>query len=138
MSGEGPIGTRRGRRRSTAGVHATSEGVHEYDAGGAPGAVQRHGIRGRRESRHGGDERWRGAGLVERVDQWPRRGRARGRRARSAAHGRQFRHCADHGTAVPPGRHENKVRRLSVRLHHADGLLSHTPPGRGEHEKTRR
>lgn len=123
MSGKGSLGTGRGRRRGAAGVYATPEGVHQHDVGRAPGAVQRHGVRGRREGRHRGDERRRRAGLVERTDQRSRRGGTRGRDTRPAPHGRQLRHSAHDGTAVPPGRHENKVRRLSVRLHHADRLL---------------
>lgn len=123
MPGEGPDGTDGGRRRGLARVHPTPKGFHQHDAGRAPGAVQRHGFRGRRKSRYRGDERWRGAGLLERAHQRPRRGRARGWRSRPAAHGRQFRHCAYHGTALPQGCHENKVRRLSVCLHYTGRLL---------------
>lgn len=105
MPGEGPVGAGRGRRRGAAGVHAALEGVHQHDAGRAPGPVQRHGVRGRREGRHRGDERRRGAGLVERAHQRTRRGGARGWRARPATYGRQLRHRTHHGAAVSPGRH---------------------------------
>jgi len=58
VPGEGPFGASRGRRRGATRVHPALEGVHQHDAGRAPGAVQRHGVRGRREGRHRGDERW--------------------------------------------------------------------------------
>jgi len=137
VPGEGHVGADGGRRRGAAGVHAAPEGVHQHDAGRAPGAVRRHGVRRGREGRHRGDERRRGAGLVERADQRPRGGGARGRRSRPAPHGRQLRHRAHHGAALPSGRHADQVRRLPVRLHHADRVLQDTAPGRGEHEKAR-
>jgi len=77
VPGEGPLGAGRGRRRGAARVYPALKSVHQHDAGRTPGAVQCHGVRSRRKGRHSSNERWRRAGLVERADQWPRRGRAR-------------------------------------------------------------
>ena len=49
----------------------------------------------------------------------------------------QLWHNAHHGQVVPQGSDADQVRRLSVCLHHADGLLQHPAQRRGEHAEAR-
>ena len=41
----------------------------------------------------------------------------------------QLRHHPHHGEALPQGGHENRQRRLPVRLHHTDRLLQNSERG---------
>ena len=49
----------------------------------------------------------------------------------------QFWHNAHHGQVVPQGSDADQVRRLSVCLYHADGLLQHPAQRRGEYAQAR-